>query len=203
MSTTATHPSTEALPRRPRIQQRLAMLRRRMMLLGTLGGICWGLVSGLVLWGAFVWLDLLWELSPPLRIVANGLVMIVACGIFLETVLYWRKRAVDRSLAKRLDQAGGTGGQILSGYDLERASFAHSPSPLTAGMAVMATNRAAQVAAGIPSAQAVPAKDLRPALLSAFGLLLAMGFLFVFLPRLVQTEWLRFSDPYSVHRSAR
>jgi hypothetical protein len=199
MSTLASPPKKSTPSPRSGLNQRLAALRFRMLLLGLLCGIGWAIVGGVLLFCAGIWLDLLWELSPGLRVAANIVAVVAAIGLLIATVLVWKSRGADRALARRLDRAGGTGGQILSGYDLERASFPDYYSPHTEGMAAIAAQRAADVAARIPAAQAVPAKAIRPAVFAALSLIVAVGLLAVLLPRLVQTEWLRFADPYGDH----
>ena len=197
---TLTSPSAQRMQPLPsRVRGRLSALRRRMLLLGILGGIGWAVAGGILLWCLGVWLDLLWELSPGLRMAANVLSVVVAAGMLVAIVLIWKRRAGDRALARLLDRTGSTGGEILSGYDLEQASFPEHYSPFTQGMATIAAERAADVATRIPASQAIPAKSLRPALITAISLILFVGLLAVILPRLAQTQWLRFIDPYGDH----
>src|SRR5262245_54891353 len=46
----------------------LGRIRRRVLLVGGTAGVLWGFVAAACVWGFGVWLDLIWELSPLLRI---------------------------------------------------------------------------------------------------------------------------------------
>src|SRR5580700_11028704 len=93
-------------------------LRRRLLGVGLLSGLGWGVAVAAIVFGLFAWLDLALDLSPQLR-VACGIASL-CCGVLL---VVWAGAAAvlqsDRAaLARRLDQTAGTGGQILSGVEL-------------------------------------------------------------------------------------
>src|SRR5271154_2663968 len=94
--------------------QGLDNLRRRLLGVGLLSGLGWGVAVAAIIFGLFAWLDLALDLSPELR-VACGIASL-GCGVLL--ILWAGAAAVlqsDRAaLARRLDRTAGTGGQILS-----------------------------------------------------------------------------------------
>ena len=122
-----------------------------------LAALAWASVAVVMAALAVVWLDLLWELSAEARslslvvaILAGAVVMAAGCG--------WATRRGEFSkLARRLDQVGGTGGQIVSGYDLSHALARFGiESDLSRGLAAVAVDRASELAAGVSIEQAAP-----------------------------------------------
>jgi hypothetical protein len=164
--------------------------------MGTAAGSVWALIAAALILVAGSWLDLLWELSPQGRIVA--LATTVAAGGLLLVVSVWRTSLAGRDalLAGRLDHAAGLGGDILTGLELER-STGDSDAHLTAGLARIAADRAAALAAEVPLQKAVPARPLARSVGWLAILAMAVGLLAVLLPELAETEWNRFLHPYS------
>jgi hypothetical protein len=181
------------------LQARLRKAALRLRLIGAAGALVWGLVAAAVLLVFAAWLDLLWELLPLARIVPVW--GAAAAGAVLLLVLAYRTAhgARPAALARRLDRAANSSGEILTGWELERAinvaGTRSVPATLTAGLVSMAADHAASLACGAPLAKAVPAKPLGRALAFLAGLAAAIGLVALFMPDLVKTEWNRFRDP--------
>src|SRR5262245_25595380 len=179
------------------LQDVLQRVGRRLIAIGVTAGIAWGLAAAVVLLLTGVWLDLLWELPAHYRIACIVVSTLLGAALlaFLGR-LAWRQRA-PRALAKRLDQAAESGGQVLSGVDL----FLETPrsSPLSTGLAEMAVVHAGQVASRVPGSKAVPVKPLSWSFGSLILLVGGVALGCLLMPRLAWTQWLRFSDPYGDH----
>ncbi|MFN0052100.1 MAG: hypothetical protein ACKV0T_07910, partial [Planctomycetales bacterium] len=173
-------------------------LKRRILAVSAGAGVGWGWCGALLLVLAGVWLDLVWDLSPAARIVLLGLAF--AAGSVLLGLFVFRAAARTRDvlLARRLDEAGQTAGEITSGYTLQ-AGGTSAAAPLTQGLAQLAVNRAVQLAAQIRPATAVPSRGARRAGLVALSMVLGLLLGAVFAPQLAGTEWRRFADPFGDH----
>ncbi|HEV3003593.1 MAG TPA: hypothetical protein VGX78_04000, partial [Pirellulales bacterium] len=167
--------------------------------MGSCSAAAWGATAAIALVAAGVWLDLIWELSSVVRIVACIVAVAFGCTLATATLAAALGRSRDRALARRLDEAGRTGGQILSGHDLLTGPASAEAVPLTAGLARLAVDRAARLAADVPVAVAVSGKPARRAFSSTVLVAAAMGLLALVAPRLASTEWLRFADPFGDH----
>ena len=182
------------------LELRFAALRRRVLLVGSFAAAGWMALVVFVLALVAAWFDLLWELSPQVRTGCDVLLIVAGAAALAIGIYRILIRSRWRSLARRLDRTAGTGGEILSGYELSREAFADSKSqPLTRGLAGIAVAQAAALAAGIPAHRVVPLATLRRmgiwlgvATVAAIGLL-------IFCPGLAETEVLRFGDPYGDH----
>ncbi|MBW3540917.1 MAG: hypothetical protein KY476_11655 [Planctomycetes bacterium] len=180
----------------------LGRLRRRTLWIAGVTGLAWGLVAAGAFLLAAVWVDLVLELSPGLRVAALAFAIAIALVMLAAVVWHGVGRGRPAMLARRLDHVGRTGGQILSGVDLSTALAQpfHSHNPdLSAALAKLAVHRAEQLAAGIPRAQAVPVRPASRAwgwLIAALALTLALA---LAMPRLAATEWRRFLQPFEDH----
>jgi hypothetical protein len=179
------------------LQMRLRPFARRMFVVGVCAGLGWGMVAAVLVLATGVWLDLLWELPPNVRVACIGgalaAIVLFLAGMSLPAL----RHGAPKALASRLDRTVKSGGQILSAVDLSLESGRRPP--LTAGLAALAVRQAGQLAEQIRRSDAVPAK---PVYLSAGGVALLGGMLAlaaVAMPRLAWAEWLRFSDPYGDH----
>lgn len=172
-------------------------LRRRFAAVGTATALGWALVTAVLLTVVLVWLDLILELSPELRLALSCAVPAAATALLLATCYAMLRRAAWPVLARRLDIVGSTRGQILSGVDLLLQPV--PSSHLSAGLGELAIERAAVLADHVAPSCAVPARPIA----RAFGafLLLCAGVcvLAAVMPDLVRTQWLRFTDPYGDH----
>ena len=109
-----------------RLQARLRKAVRRLRLIGSAGALVWGLVAAVVLLVFAAWLDLLWELSPAARIAlvwgaaAAGAMLLAGPGLPLPPA-----RARPAALARRLDFAANSSGEILTGWELDHSIAGH------------------------------------------------------------------------------
>ncbi len=181
----------------PPLRAQLGRLARRVRGLGGVLGLGCGLLAAGLTVLAGAWADLVFELSPALRLAALCAALLV--GPALALAVLWRcgRRALPAVLARRLDQIASARGEIVAGVDLLDDS--RKFNPLESGLAVMAIERAAALARDVPGSRVAPA---RPSLVpSLFVVLLAGGaaLLALGLPRMAQAVWLRFSDPFGDH----
>lgn len=172
-------------------------IRGRMLRVGGSAAVAWA-VAGAALCLIFgVWADLVFELSPKLRIavlmVAAGAGLLLLAGTIVRTLRAGRSDL----LARRLDLVGATGGQIRSGTDLMHSDRRHSS--LTGGLAHMAIERAALLARQVAAERAVPVRPLIAAFGVATVIAVVIGLTSVALPSLASTEYLRFRDPFGDH----
>ncbi|HEX3998839.1 MAG TPA: hypothetical protein VHX65_09840 [Pirellulales bacterium] len=193
----------------PRLGRQLRGLRRRMLAIRTAAGLLFGIPAAAAVVALWIWLDLLWELSPAMRIAGDALA-ILAAAVALAIVVGRAARAANRSaIARTLDRVGDTGGQILSGFDLAYGSGSvgrsipgsrrESPEGLEDGLARLAVDRAGKLAGGVAASRAVPLRPLSVAAGCALGTIALVGISAIAMPRLVAAEWLRLVDPLGDH----
>ena len=149
------------------LHHRLRSVRRRLLAIGSTSAVVWGLIAAVGLLLAGAWLDLLWELSPQLRIAslvcAGSVAGLLICLMVRRIVVTGR----DRAIARRLDRVAGSGGDILTGLELDETTplqsntALHSSTMLSTGLARLAANHAAVVANRVSPAQAVSRGDVR------------------------------------------
>jgi hypothetical protein len=177
----------------------LNRLRRRLFAIDGLAGLLWGIAGALLWLGIGIWLDLILELPPYLRIsflLSSGVVAVILLAVAVRRSM---SRGALHAIAEKLDLAAGSCGQILSGVELSLGEIPASHTSnveLTKGLANLAIRQATQLAAQIPGKRVVPA---RPVQRSGGSLLvaLAIGFgVWLLLPRFAATEWKRFADPF-------
>jgi hypothetical protein len=177
----------------------LSSLKRRMLLLGGALGASWGAVIAAASVLVAVWVDLLWELSPETRILSVAAAAMA--GAMVVATCISRAAAASRApvIARRLDEVGATGGEILSGLELSSFSGSGSSALLSQGLAEIAVRRAAEVASRIPADVAASIQPLKKAVLAALAIAAGLTVLTMTASRLAATEWLRFSDPFGDH----
>jgi len=175
------------------------VVRRRLLLTGGTTGLLWALVAVIAMLVTGAWLDLLWEFSPAWRIAtlaAAGTAGILLVGLWIATTIF---ATGSPRVARRLDAAGDTGGDVLTGLELDESVHREGATPqasrLSAGLARMAVDRAADVALAVPNARAVPIRAIGRSAAVLTVAAAIVGLLFVFLPDLAQTQWDRFFHP--------
>lgn len=185
----------------------LQELRRRLLVIETGAGAIWTSIAAIASLLAWMWLDLVLELSAELR-TFSWMVAVLLAGTVM--VLVWRsagRRCGVRSLAGDLDAAAGAGGQILTGVELlaelqagvKRSGGPRLAGALTVGLAEMAVDRAGMLASAVSAARVVSLRPLhRPAWILAL-LVAGTGAVIAFSPRLAKTQWLRFVDSSGDH----
>ncbi|MEX2216041.1 MAG: hypothetical protein WD768_18155 [Phycisphaeraceae bacterium] len=178
------------------LSDRLNALRRRLLRLGLAGGAAWGAVAAvgvLVLW---MWADLGLELSSPARAAARWVALVTLAGMSIWFLLQAVRFATTAHLARKLDEAAGTQGQILTGVDLAAAPAGEG---VTAGLASMAVKRAESLVRQVEPAKVAPASSLRKPAIAAALTVAAILLVFIFAPRLAATQLARIFDPYGDH----
>lgn len=179
-----------------RFERTFQTLRARILSVHGLTGLAWGAFAFAGAALAAVWMDLVWELTSAARIAAVA----IASLLWLGLLGYFVGRAIgalrDAALARRLDGAGRTGGEILTGFELQGVGGSVA---LSQGLAELATLRAEQVATTIPGDLVVPWRPLKRAAVWAAGIGAAVFLGTLAAPRLAATEWLRFVDPFGDH----
>lgn len=181
-----------------RLELRLRALRGRVAAIGAGAALFWGVAAGLLGMVVAAWLDLMLDLTPALRVgalVASAVAAVVVLGIVAARTR--RLRQWPR-LARALEFAGDTGGQIVSGTDLLLANQ-NSAAAVTEGLRQMAIARAGALAARAPLGRAAPVAPLGRAVAAAAIAGLVIGAALVLAPLLVQTQWARLTDPWGDH----
>ncbi len=177
------------------LPKRLRRVRRRMFLIGSAAAVAWTLAAAIVMLLAAAWLDLLWEPSPVWRIAMLATAGVAALGLLGALTVATVRAAADRAVARRLDRAAGSGGEVLSGLDLSRGAGSQ-PTEISADLARMAVGRAARVAAEVHMSRAVPVRPLGRSWGTFAGLFGASLLLVFCLWDVARTEWNRFTDPF-------
>jgi hypothetical protein len=170
---------------------------------GSVAGAAWAVGAAVVLLLIGGWLDLLWELSPVVRIAIVGAAVFATLLFFGGWLLRVARDARYALLARRVDRAMGFGGEVLTGWELEDAADYAVPSAeaahraMTADMARMAVEHAARRAGAAALERVVPAKPAWRSAIFLAILAVAVALLAVVMPSLARTQWNRFASPYS------
>src|SRR5205085_1311506 len=98
----------------PSLHAQLRRFGRRVLLVGLLAGAAWAIAAAVVLAVAGAWLDLVWELPPAGRVACLSVPTLGAAGVVATAAWFVTRRRQPRDLARRLDHAAGTGGEILT-----------------------------------------------------------------------------------------
>ena len=179
------------------LQSRFRNAQRRTWMIGSVGATAWATAAAVVLLLAAAWLDLLWELSPGCRLAVPGVAVAIAAvllGLLIRRIF---DVAAHARIARRMDAVADSGGQILTGWELDAPSPLAPQADLSSGLAQLAVERAAGLAQAVPLARVAPVRDLRRPLAALALIAVAVGLLAVCLPRLASTEWSRFLDPWA------
>src|SRR4051794_6899009 len=184
----------------PQLAQGLTGLRRRLLAIGLVTGVGWGVVAAIAVLIVWMWLDLVLDLAGPVRAAAAWLSLL--CGVALLARAAWVALGggTPRALAKRLDAVANSRGQILAGVDLAVQQHAvGGGGAISAGLAAIAIDRAGALAQTVAAAKAAPARDLRWPIAGAGAILAAVGLVALVAPQLAGTQWARFTDPFGDH----
>ena len=175
------------------LYQALAQVRRRLCGLSVASAACWAAIGFVLVVVTGMWIDLLWECSTATRIAVWILAAAAALVLFASRMLAMVQHAQAQALARRIDQAGRTGGEVLAGLELDHGR--PEWSPLTAGMAQLAVGRAARLAGQVTAKEAVSGQQTRRAGSVLLALVFGMGLMAVVFPRMAATQWSRFTRP--------
>ncbi|HJT34809.1 MAG TPA: hypothetical protein VJ783_22470 [Pirellulales bacterium] len=181
-----------------RLHESLRRLRRRLLTLAAATGLGWGIACLVGLLIASIWLDLVAELPPPARIITSAVSLAAGLAIGVGILIAAVRHGGFARLARRLDAVGGASGEIVAGFDLS-GQQPIATSPLTAGLAQLAVDRAGEAAARVSPSAAAPARSAQRAWVVSASSALAVVLVCLTAPRLAGTEWLRFSDPFGDH----
>ena len=181
------------------LQTQLQAVKRRWWILGIAAGLTWTLtvlILSLLLGG---WLDLVWELSPEGRIGCVVASALIGVASLIAMLVHIGRSGQIFPLAKRVDQAMGFGGAVLTGCELEGTLQRHAApqTNVSASLARMAVEHAAKLAGTIVPEKAVPAKQVHRSTIYLASLLCILGLLGVMMPEMMRTQWKRFAFPYS------
>ena len=184
------------------LPQTIARFRQRMLWIGGISGLGWSVVALVVAMALAVWLDLLLELSPWLRIAAVICIGLAVVGSLARAIAIALRQGVPAKIARHLDSVSRSGGLVLSAFDLLEARSSHvlagSPA-VSSGLAAMAVHRAANFAANVPAHRAVPTTGIRRPFRWLAIVLCGAAVPVLVMPGLARTEWLRFSEPFGDH----
>ena len=181
------------------LQQQLSDVTGRTRLIGTVDAVLWTIAAIGVAFLCLAWLDVIWHLPMNLRSwlipLAGGLGVVGGGWLVLRV---WR-RATTASVARRLDEVGGTGGQILSGWELLPANR-QTPSgggvdSLARGIAEVAVDQAADRAANVSPAEAVSWSQSKRSTFAVGGVTASMVAFALLCPGAFGTSWNRFVAP--------
>ena len=147
------------------LRSRLRRIRWRLWIIGLGAGVLWSLFGAALLSLGAAWLDLVWEMSAEARQASLAAAALALLGGIAAAGAMLLRAAGDGSLARRVDRSGELGGRVTAGLDLERrvARVEGRSEPLSDGLARIAVAQAADAAASVPAARAVPARPLQRA----------------------------------------
>lgn len=144
---------------------------------------------------SLLWLDTVWALPAAVRWAASrGSILVVGCGCLV--LLLIRLRTISPEwIARRVDQATGSGGEMLTGLQLATRSV-NPPTPLSSGLANIASQRAAKKLGMLNPVAVLPWDQLkRPAYyLASISIVVALVALVA--PSVTWNQVRRFWAPY-------
>lgn len=190
--------SSDRSPASTLLLGKLKVLRQRLLLLSLSASLAITAVSTSLLILVCAWLDVLIELSPFLRIVV--LIFASLLAVYLFARLGWKGLglATPTSLARRVDKASANSGQVLAGVDL-LVNARGRRSLVTHGLVDIAVQRANRVCGNTPRSKVVPLREFRRPAYAVSAVAIGLIFTGFAVPRLLSTEWLRFTDPHGDH----
>ena len=183
-----------------RLVHALNVVRRRVLTVALTAGGLRALAAGSVLLLLFAWTDLVLDLPPSIRVTCVWLSLACGAGLLIGAAVRSFHGSTQRSVARRIDLASVSGGQVLSGVDLLHQFSGPTAAPsLSSALATIAVGRAAELAARVRVAAAAPFGPLLWPSAFLGGMLALVGVIALASPRLVATQWTRFTDPYGDH----
>ena len=183
-----------------RLRTILNRVRRRLFVVGGTASLCWAVLAVIIVCLAGVWLDLLWELSPEWRIAMSSVAGLAGVLFLVLLLIRTTKAAKDMSAARHLDRAAGSGGMIVSGWELASrplAFTAPASAMLTTGLAAWRSSRPLVLAEQVTASQAVSSRPVRRAAATLGVIAAIVVAAAVCLPTLTNTELRRFLSPFA------
>jgi len=179
------------------IVRTLDKFEQRLKIIGYSNAVVWGGVTFLLILLSWMWLDVLLDLPPLLRLLAWLCAFAGSGWTLVKMLVAIRHQSNQPQLADRLDEVAKTGGQIRSGYDLWSWKRKHKDAnEITLSLAELAVQSASRTAARVSEEEAYPAKPLIKSVLSFFGLFCLIFIVVLIVPRMAMTEVTRFFIPY-------
>jgi len=173
---------------------RVGAIRTRSISIRLVAALLWGVVAVMLAVMIAVWFDLLWDLSAAARVMALQVAALCgAAALFLGAWFGWRASATGR-VARALDSAGNTGGEIVAGLNLSGKSG--EGSAISAGLAELAVARAAATAWKIVPGIAIPLVPVSRASMALCGLAAVLATIALLMPGFFRTQWNRFASPH-------
>jgi len=190
----------------PRLIDLMTKVRRRLLLVDSATGSCWGLFAALLTALLAMWLDLVWELPPLARAASWGCASVVFVAAFARQMARTWQSIQARRIARQIDSASGFQGEWLNGFEFaalrgavnEQTNAAHNVSsdPLTTGLATMAVERAGRLSECVQRNAVIsrqPAVIAARALATGIALVALLAFI---CPTLARSQWQRFAQPW-------
>jgi len=174
-----------------RVVKRLA---RWMRLLACVHGAGSGLFIALLILIGAAWLDLTVELPSNVRFCLLGVTALAFFGVLLFAGARIWSLARPPIIARAVDSAAKTGGEVLTGVDL--AESGPDARELSDGLRVLAVCRAGEVAAGVGAKSVLPLRGAVRPLLFFAGLLLVAACVAVLAPKLSTIQFVRILTPW-------
>lgn len=178
------------------VDQNLESFRTRAKLLEASRhlGVTFG-VTVLVLLAA-MWADLIWEMPTALRWSITRVGPFIALMVWGILSFSTMRRITARAMASMVDQRASTGGEILSGWQLERTPPPNESS-LTYGFSQMAIAHAGERLKALDPRVLIPSDRTRKAWVVCAGCMLVLGIMTAALPSIAWNQWQRFLFPAS------
>ncbi|MCG8651524.1 MAG: hypothetical protein MI861_16905, partial [Pirellulales bacterium] len=182
------------------LRSQLAQVSKRVRVVGTVDSLLWALAATGIALLLLAWMDIIWHLPTGVRQAILPLAVLVGGGAFaILAYRVWKLSTADR-VARRLDEAGHTGGQILSGWELlpEHAQTDNEPqatAALARGIASVAVDQASQRASTVALADAAPWSESRRSGVTAAVVAVVTLVFALLAPGAFGTSWNRFVSP--------
>ncbi len=178
----------------------LNRVANRIRIIGAVDSLLWAVALVGIALLLLAWMDIIWHFSTGPRHAIIPLALLSGiCSFAVLVHRAWKHATADR-VARRLDEVGHTGGQILSGWELlpgdglqNRATI--PLTPLARGIAAVAVEQASQRAATLHAADAVPWRESRRSGITAAVVTLATLSFALLAPGAFSTSWNRIASP--------
>ena len=198
---------------RSEIRDAAAALRRHLVAVAArakwitaVDSLAWSFIAAAVFLAFVAWMDMIWQLPFGFRQWVLPLVLVsLAVGVIVTLVRRFRVLNTQR-IARRLDSLSGSGGQILSGWELVEPTVSNqstvsnqtqnSPqSALSRGIASVAIDQAATRAVAVPSHQAAPWSIAKRGGLAMLMVGIVAVVIALLAPHALATSWKRLVIP--------
>lgn len=172
----------------------LRPFRRRSWMITTARTVLWGMLAILAAVLLVMWVDLIWALPEAARwwTTRGGLAAAVAAVAAWSVMLVLRTD--NDSLARRIDDAKRTGGEILTGWQLSSRPV-HPEDATSRGLAALAAERARSLAASFAPPEVFPVDKVRQAGMALLCAGVGVSLLAALIPGIATHQLHRFLHP--------